>query len=98
VKREVPAAITFIAGITWIITTYWTGPKLLTTIKSELNRWFLLVQGWMVLCGVINLTRVHMHKIQQKRQDWTFSILCLTAAYCMVILGLRRSSATSSLR
>jgi hypothetical protein len=88
VRREVPLGIALVSGIVWILTTYLTGPKLFTTVHSELNTWFLLVQGWMVLVGVINLSRVHLHKIQQKKQDWGFSIVCLAAAFGMLIFGL----------
>jgi hypothetical protein len=87
-RREVPLAIALVSGLTWIFTTYITGPKLFTTVRSELNNWFLLVQGWMVFVGVINLSRVHMHKIQQKKQDWLFSIVCLVSAFGMVLFGL----------
>ena len=87
-RREAPLAIALVSGLIWLLTTYLTGPKAFTTIHSELNSWFLLVQGWMVLVGLINLTRVHSHKIQQRKQDWVFSIVCLVAAYGMVIFGL----------
>ncbi len=87
-KREVPLAIGLISGLIWIITTYFTGPKILSSVHNELNNWFLLVQGWMVLVGVINLTRVHGHRIQQKRKDWIYSIVCIAGAYFMMIWGI----------
>jgi glucan phosphoethanolaminetransferase (alkaline phosphatase superfamily) len=87
-KKEVPIAIGLIAGLLWLISTYFTGPSILATVHTELNNWFLLVQGWMVLVGVINITRVHGHRIAQKRKDWIYSIVAVAGMYGIMLFGI----------
>lgn len=87
-KKEVPIAIGLTAGLLWLISTYFTGPSILSTVHTELNNWFLLVQGWMVLVGVINITRVHGHRIAQRRKDWPYSIVAVTGMYAIMVFGI----------
>lgn len=87
-KKEVPVAIGFIAGVIWLVSTFFTGPKWLTTVHNELNTWFLLCQAYMVGVGVVNLCSVHGHRISQKRTDWVFSIVTLVAMFGIMIFGI----------
>ena len=87
-KKEAPIAIGLIAGLLWLISTYFTGLSILSAVHTELNNWFLLVQGWMVLVGVINITRVHGHRISRRRKDWPYSVVAVTGMYAIMVFGI----------
>lgn len=87
-KKELPIALGLVSGLLWLVSTYFTGPQLLTTIKSELNTWFLLAQAYMVMVGVVNLSRVHGHRITQRRKDWGFSIVTVVAVFGIMVFGI----------
>ncbi len=87
-KREVPIAIGLAAGLLWFASTYLTGSPALSAVHTEVNNWFLLVQGWMVLVGVINITRVHGRRIIQKRANWPFSVVTVSGMYGIMAFGV----------
>lgn len=87
-KKEAPIAIGLVAGLLWLISTYFTGSPLLAAVHVELNNWFLLVQGWMVLVGVINITRIHGRKVAKRRAGWTYSAVAISAMYGIMFFGI----------
>lgn len=87
-KKELPIALGLVSGLLWLVSTYFTGPAVLTTIKSELNTWFLLAQAYMVMVGVVNLSRVHGNRITQHRKDWMFSIVTVVAMFSIIVFGV----------
>ena len=66
-RRELPLAITFAAGIIYAIAYYFTVP-VAVTVKSTLDNWFLIVSAVGCMLGVINLTRIHAKNISLKRE------------------------------
>lgn len=87
-KKELPIALGLVSGLLWLVSTYFTGPKILTTVKSELNTWFLLAQAYMVMVGVVNLSRVHGHRISQHKRDWMFSVVTIVAMFGIMAFGI----------
>ncbi|MGE5579377.1 MAG: hypothetical protein ACM3WU_04955 [Bacillota bacterium] len=87
-KKEAPIAIGLVAGLLWLISSYFTGSSLLAAVHLELNNWFLLVQGWMVLVGVINITRVHGHRVARRRADWPYSLVAISGMYAVMFFGI----------
>ncbi len=73
-RRELPLAITFCAGIIYAMAYYFTIP-VAVTVKSTLDNWFLIVSAVGCMLGVINLTRIHTKNISLKRGRYWRSIL-----------------------
>ncbi|HHW18514.1 MAG TPA: hypothetical protein GXX30_06395 [Firmicutes bacterium] len=87
-KKELPIALGLVAGLIWIITTYFTGPRWVETVHQELSKWYQLAGAYMVMVGVVNLTRVHGHRITQKKKDWMYSIVALVCMFGIMIFGI----------
>ncbi|MGI6163012.1 MAG: hypothetical protein ACOYEQ_03660 [Bacillota bacterium] len=86
-RRELPLAITFAAGIIYAIAYYFTVP-VAVTVKSTLDNWFLIVSAVGCMLGVINLTRIHAKNISLKREKHWRSILLLASVYVTLCIGL----------
>jgi len=86
-KREIPLAITFAAGIIYAIAYYFAVP-VAVSVKTTLDNWFIIVGAVGCLIGVINLTRVHSRNISLKRPRWWRSALLLAAIYITMAVGV----------
>lgn len=86
-RRELPLAITFCAGIIYAMAYYFTIP-VAVTVKSTLDNWFLIVSAVGCMLGVINLTRIHIKNISLKRGRYWRSILLLLSVYVTLGVGL----------
>jgi len=86
-KMELPLLITGISGIVYVLSTYFAAP-VFGTIKNELDGWFLLVFAVAYAIGIVNLSRVHIEKIQRKRTGWGYSVLLLICMVAMLLIGL----------
>ncbi|MGE5579048.1 MAG: hypothetical protein ACM3WU_03295 [Bacillota bacterium] len=86
-KREIPLAITFAAGIIYAIAYYFALPAAVA-VKTTLDNWFIIVGAVGCLIGVINLTRVHSRNISLKRARWWRSALLLAAIYITMAIGI----------
>jgi hypothetical protein len=86
-KREIPLAITFVAGIIYVISYYFQVPVFLT-MKQALDNWVLIVAAFGCLLGIINLTRLHSRRISSRRQNWWRSALLLVALWVTLLVGV----------
>lgn len=86
-KREIPLAITFVAGIIYAIAYYFALPAAVK-VKTALDNWFIIVGAVGCLIGVINLTRVHSRNISMKRHRWWRSVVLLAAIYITMAVGV----------
>jgi len=87
-KKEVPMAICFILAVLYVVANYFTGSKFITTLKTTLDDWFLIVTAWAVLVGTVNLTQIHGRRIRAKREGYVFSAWLLACLYGMMLVSI----------
>jgi hypothetical protein len=86
-KRNIPLIITFIAGITLIISEFIPHFPF-GQITGELEIWFLIISGFAIILGQMNLFKVNFMKIKYKKPNWQYFIVTLVSFTVMVILGI----------
>ena len=87
-KKEVPLAICFILGVTYIFANYFTGSAALTSLKANLDEWYLVVAAWAYAVGMVNLTQIHGRRIAGKKEGWVFSTWLLVCMFGMLLTSL----------
>jgi len=86
-RREIPLAITFMAGMIYAVAYFFAVP-LAVTVKSTLDNWFIIIGAFGCLIGVINLTRIHSKNISLRRARWGRSIVLLLSIYVTMFIGI----------
>lgn len=88
VKRDIPLAITFIVGML-AIGEYYTGIEAITSTFTIIKNWGIVLQGFALGLGAVNLLRVHGSRISSRtRDDWMFSGWLLLMMAVFVFFGL----------
>ncbi|MGE5653151.1 MAG: hypothetical protein ACM3ZQ_02630 [Bacillota bacterium] len=90
-KRSLPIAISFVAGLIYVISVFFASPTF-NSIKDQADKWYQISTAFAVLLGIINLTLVHGRSVSQKRTNWQYSIIILAAMYGVMLLGLSETS------
>jgi hypothetical protein len=86
-KRQLPLLITFFAGLLVFISEF-IPHKPFGTLTSGLEGWFLIVTGFAIILGQLNLIKVYMIKIHFKMSNWQYYIVALVSFFIMVLAGL----------
>jgi len=91
-RKEGPVTVGFLVGLVVIIVTYFSA-KPLVAIKGELDQWYLIATAFAVAVGLVNLTQIHMRKIQHKREGWGYSTVLIAGMFGFLLFGMTMSSA-----
>ncbi len=86
-KRKIPLIITFLVGVIIIISAF-IPHKPFGYISGELENWYLIIAGFAIILGQLNLFKVHLLKIKFKQKNWQFYIFTLVSFLIMVTIGL----------
>jgi hypothetical protein len=65
---------------------------LLQTWSKEVQNWGVIVAAFALGLASVNLLRVHINNIANKRDNWQYSIALLAALIFMSVLGVWRSA------
>ena len=95
VKRVVVIALTFLAGLFYVVEYFWppspTGAENPLTPYSEvIGNVLMVVAGFTFLLGFYNLVHIHFNTIRRARPNWPYSILFFAAFTLMVVAGFWR--------
>jgi hypothetical protein len=63
-------------------------PSLLTDIRLILLNWAFILAGFAVFIGIINLSQVHVMKIQNKQKGSVYSLLLMISLVATFLFGL----------
>lgn len=85
-KREIPLAITFIVGTIFII-AYFIPHWPFNRFESWFQDWFAIVAAFAIWLGALNLIRISLIKIFQKKTDQLHSALIIISFLVMVFFG-----------
>lgn len=88
-KRDIPLAITFLVGVI-AIGDYYTGIEAVTQTFNVIKNWGIVLQGFALGLGAVNLFRVHGTRISARKEgtDWYFSAWLLLMLAVHIVLGL----------
>jgi len=86
-KRKLPLLITFLAGFLVFIAEF-IPHKPFTGITSSLEEWFLIITGFAIILGQLNLIKVNIFKIRFKMENWKYFVVTLVSFGVMVLFGL----------
>jgi len=86
-KRKLPLIITFLVGITVIISEF-IPHKPFGRLTADLEKWYLIIAGFAIILGQLNLFKVNLFKIQHRQKNWQFFIFTLASFFIMVAFGL----------
>ena len=65
-------------------------PSLLTDIHLTLLNWAIILAGFAIIIGILNLFQVHLQKIQNKQRGSAYSLLLIISLVFMFLFGLIR--------
>lgn len=85
-RRRVPLAIAFIAGVVMLIQFFSPHPALRVTYETMLN-WYRIISAFTFILGIISFMRVHLTKVTHKRAGWGYSIVAILGFVIMTSLG-----------
>jgi len=88
-KRDIPLAITFLIGII-AIGDYYTGIEAVTQTFNVVKNWGIVLQGFALGLGAVNLFKVHGKRVTERREgtDWYFSAWLLIMLVLWIVIGL----------
>ncbi|MBN2460912.1 MAG: hypothetical protein JXB60_04840 [Candidatus Cloacimonetes bacterium] len=86
-KRRIPLFVTFLVGIAIILSEF-IPHRPFGMISGELENWFLIIAGFAIILGQLNLFKVNLIKIRHKQKNWQFYIATLLSFIIMVSIGL----------
>lgn len=82
-------AITFLVGVI-AIGDYYTGIQAVTDTFNVIKNWGIVLQGFALGLGAVNLFRVHGRRVTDRTEgsDWYFSAWLLFMLAVFIVLGL----------
>ena len=85
-KRTLPLILAMITGFIVLISEFiphWP----LGLITSEIEKWFLIISGFALILGQINLIKVNISKIHFKVEGWQYFVITIASFGIMVLFG-----------
>ncbi|MFB0557656.1 MAG: hypothetical protein ACETVY_00930 [Candidatus Bathyarchaeia archaeon] len=87
VRRHLPLAITFVAGVIMIL-EYYTPAEAISSTADVVNTWRTIL-AVVVYVGTINLVRLHARNVQRRRPgQWYFSAWLIFLIFAWTAMGL----------
>lgn len=76
-----------VVGVLVLLAYFLPAPQLLA-VRSLLISWAILVGGFAMLVGVLNLVQVHFLKVRRRDISWVYSLLLLISLFVTLFIGL----------
>jgi nitrate reductase NapE component len=86
-RREIPIAICFLAGISFIL-EYFIPHQGILSIFETFRQWAIIVIAFAYVLGLANIIRVNFHVIQKKKRDWSYKIVLIVCLFLMIAVGV----------
>ncbi|TET39308.1 MAG: hypothetical protein E3J72_00750 [Planctomycetota bacterium] len=85
-RRIFISILTFVAGLYFFFEYVMPRESGLTDIMPEIGPRVIIIGVTAIFLGMINLTRMHLHKVVRRRPGWYNSLACIIAIYVMFLL------------
>lgn len=86
-KRTLPVIITFSVGILIIISYFVPHPPF-GNLEEEMQSWFMIIAGFSIILGQLNLLKVNIIKIKRKSENWGYNVVAVSALAVMALSGI----------
>jgi hypothetical protein len=86
-RREIPIAICFLFGVSFIL-EYFIPHRGVLSIFETIRMWAIIVIAFAYVLGVSNLVRINSHVIQRKGRDWPYKIVLVASLFFMITVGI----------
>jgi len=86
-RREIPIAICFLAGISFIL-EYFIPHRQVLSIFETIRQWAIIVIAFAYVLGLSNLVRVNFHVIQKKQRDWPYKVILVLSVFFTLAVGI----------
>lgn len=86
-RREIPIAICFLAGISFIL-EYFVPHQGILSVFETFRQWAIIVIAFAYVLGLANIIRVNFHVIQKKKRDWSYKIVLIVCLFLMIAVGV----------
>ncbi len=86
-RREIPIAICFLAGISFIMEYFIPHQGALSVFES-VRQWAIIVIAFAYVLGIANIVRINFHAIQRKQRDWPYKIVLVVSVFFMITVGV----------
>lgn len=86
-RREIPIAICFLAGISFILEYFIPHQRILLVFET-FRQWAIIVIAFAYVLGLANIVRVNYHVIQKKGRDWPYKIILVLSLFFMITVGI----------
>lgn len=86
-RREIPIAICFLFGISFIL-EYFIPHEGVLSIFETLRQWAIIVISFAYVLGVANILRINYHVVQRRERDWPYKIILVLSLFFMVTVGI----------
>ncbi len=88
-KKQLPLMFTFLAGLIPILAFFITTPgNYLQQANDTLELWMLVVAGFALLLGVVNVFQMNLKKISNKSKGWFNALWLLLALIIAAVFGV----------
>lgn len=86
-RREIPIAICFLAGLSFVLEYLIPHQKVLSIFES-IRQWAIIIIAFAYVLGVSNIVRINYHVIQNKGRDWLYKIILVVGLFFMIFVGI----------
>jgi hypothetical protein len=87
VKKEVPLVICFVFGTFFVLSNFisWL---LWKNVAERFNIWALIIISFAYVLGIGNVVRIHLRKISDKKEGYSYSFVTLSTLIVMIVFGI----------
>ena len=85
--RNAPLAVTFLAGLL-MVAFFFIPNHYAQVANTTLLMWATVVYAFALILGSLSLWRSHWRRVADRRRNWPYSIVTLTALFSMTALGI----------
>jgi len=86
-RREIPIAICFLAGFSFIL-EYFIPHKQVLSVFETIRQWAIIVIAFAYVLGIANIVRINFHAIQRKQRDWPYKVVLVLGVFFMITVGV----------
>lgn len=88
-KLRLPLILTFLVGLVPIVTFFLTEKVWgVSFVRDRVEQYMVIIAGFALLLGVVNVMRGNIRKIEQRKTGWPFSISLLLGLVVMGAFGI----------
>jgi len=89
-RARIPLLVAFLAGIVPILSLYI--PKTFlsgtTGMRPRLDQWLIIVAGFALLLGIVNVIQNNSRKVSRREKGWVFSVVLLSGLFITASMGI----------